>query len=250
MWDRKLSQRKKHFCDLEIFGLDESATMASIAVDKNPNTKILIGNHNPIPFEDDFFDFIYIVDVLHQIEDINFLFNELSRVLKSGGKICVATETEAQLEKKYWNQYFPEAFLIDNKRFHNIDEIIEVCKSSGFSGFKRTTIEEIAQGTIPSHFARISSSVISYSSSSSSTLFLEFSARAVSLSTVLSSVTANAFILADKHSKITNKRGKTALNIFTFFMIFYISFFNNFHILTFSFHYIFLHIVLLELFHF
>lgn len=91
----------------KIYGVDPSEGMREKAKAKNSNVVFYKGNHEKIPFDNNFFHFIYMTDVIHHIPEIRIMFNELKRVLKSDGKICIATQSHKQIEKRFYVKYFP-----------------------------------------------------------------------------------------------------------------------------------------------
>lgn len=90
------------------------------------------GDHEKIPFVDNFFDFVYMTDVLHHIPDINIMFKELNRVLKQGGYLCVVTESHKQIKSRFWVKYFPTTVEVEKERYPDISEIIECAVDNGF----------------------------------------------------------------------------------------------------------------------
>jgi len=49
---------------------------------KNPNITVTKGDLENIPFEDNYFDFVYMTDAIHHIPDIEMMFKEIGRVSK------------------------------------------------------------------------------------------------------------------------------------------------------------------------
>jgi ubiquinone/menaquinone biosynthesis C-methylase UbiE len=115
-----------------LFGLDQSVEMCKMASEKT-SAIIENGSHIKIPFEDDFFDTIIIVDVVHFIEDLHSLFNGLERICKENGRIFIATQSHAQIEARIYSKYFPSTTKIDKLRHHDINKIINVAESCGFT---------------------------------------------------------------------------------------------------------------------
>jgi len=106
--------------------------MRKIARNKNENIIIKKGNHSDIPFNDNFFDFIYMTDVIHHVPNLHTMFKELHRVLKENNFLCIVTESHKQIEKRFYNIFFPS--LIDNKknRYPDINEIIDTSVANHF----------------------------------------------------------------------------------------------------------------------
>jgi ubiquinone/menaquinone biosynthesis C-methylase UbiE len=117
---------------INLFGVDTSDEMCKIAFEKT-GAIIKNGSHSNIPFDNDYFDGILIVDVIHFINDIHDLLNEFHRISKTNGRIFIATQSHGQLESRIYSKYFPTTTEIDKIRHHNIDNIISVAESCGLS---------------------------------------------------------------------------------------------------------------------
>lgn len=117
----------------KVFGLEPSDGMREKAAAKNPNVILVKGNHENIPFEDSFFDFIYMTDVIHHVSDVDQMFREFFRVLKKKGSICIVTQSHEQIEKRFYVKYFPTTAIADKKRYPDISVIIEKAIKAGFT---------------------------------------------------------------------------------------------------------------------
>lgn len=115
-----------------LFGLDQSEEMCKIASEKS-TAIIKKGSHVNVPYEDDYFDAIIIIDVVHFITDIKFLFDSLWRICKNNGRVFIATQSQTQLETRVYSKYFPSTTTIDKLRHHDISKLISAAESSGFS---------------------------------------------------------------------------------------------------------------------
>ena len=125
---QKISQNYKCNC----FGLEPSVGMRQKAIGKNEKLVILEGDHNNIPFENDFFSLIYMTDVIHHVPDINTLFSNFFRKLKQNGFICIVTESWKQIENRWYNRYFPSLIAIEKNRYPDIDQIVSISVENGF----------------------------------------------------------------------------------------------------------------------
>jgi SAM-dependent methyltransferase len=117
--------------DCELFGLEPSLEMQEKARAKNPGARIEGGDHCSMPFEKGFFDFIYMTDVIHHVSDLDLLFENLYSSLRARGRVCVLTESRKQIERRWYNAYFPS--LADNEklRYPDIASIAERAKMAG-----------------------------------------------------------------------------------------------------------------------
>jgi len=83
---KKINRKKKR---LKLFGIDNSEGMVSMA-NKNPGTvNFRVASAEKIPFNDNFFDLVAIVDAFYYFQDKVAALKECSRVLKSGGHLFI-----------------------------------------------------------------------------------------------------------------------------------------------------------------
>lgn len=74
------------------------------------NVKIMKASAHELPFEDKYFDLVFMVTVLQEIQDKNKALSEIKRVLKMGGKIAV---TEWLVDPDYSLKSTTKKYLID-----------------------------------------------------------------------------------------------------------------------------------------
>lgn len=73
---------------IELIGCDISEKMIEFA--KNKADKVCIADSEKLPFEDNYFDVIYVRAVLHHLQDMPKAISEVARVLKPGGRVVFA----------------------------------------------------------------------------------------------------------------------------------------------------------------
>jgi len=118
---------------VEVYGVEPSAGMLEKARRKNNHITFKIGQADSIPFDNDFFDFVYMTDVIHHVPDINAMFTEIWRVLKPGRMGCIVTQSHQQIEARPIAHYFPGTARVDKERYPDIDEIIQTASTQGFT---------------------------------------------------------------------------------------------------------------------
>jgi ubiquinone/menaquinone biosynthesis C-methylase UbiE len=126
--------------DSSIYGVEPSDGMKNKALNKGLDVRS--GNHSAIPFSNIFFDFIYMIYVIHHIPDLEVMFSELNRVLKPDGLIAILTQSHEQLESSIWAKYFPSSVMIQKERYPDISKIIDISESVGLKEHKTKTIGE------------------------------------------------------------------------------------------------------------
>jgi ubiquinone/menaquinone biosynthesis C-methylase UbiE len=122
---------KKYECNC--YGLEPSAGMREKAIVKNPALVIAEGNHENIPFEDEFFNFIYMTDVIHHVPDLKKLFENLKKKVKQNGLLCIVTQSWRQIENRWYNQYFPSLAFNEKNRYPDTEEIIKHASENGLT---------------------------------------------------------------------------------------------------------------------
>jgi ubiquinone/menaquinone biosynthesis C-methylase UbiE len=135
----------KKISNANVFGVEPSDGMRKKAQEKGTEIEFKKGDHTSIPFGNDFFDLIYMTDVIHHIPDLNAMFGEFYRVLKPNGKICILTESHDQIETRYWSAYFPATVTAEKERYPDISDIILAANQLGFSVVENVNTDN-AQG--------------------------------------------------------------------------------------------------------
>lgn len=145
----------KLMTDAHVYGVEPSQGMREKAIEKNAEIVFVEGNHENIPFENDFFDFIYMTDVIHHVPDVKMMFRELYRVLKPTGKLCIVTESHKQINARFWTRYFPTTAFVEIKRYPDIDNIVEKSLQAGFTHLKNIITDKEATHTISERFTKL-----------------------------------------------------------------------------------------------
>lgn len=123
----------RQLTNANIYGVEPSDGMRQKAQEKNPEIPFLDGNHMFIPADNDFFDFVYMTDVIHHVPDLHTMFKEFYRILKPYGLVCILTESHKQIETRFWSAYFPDTVIAEKQRYPDIPEIISEATQCGFS---------------------------------------------------------------------------------------------------------------------
>jgi cyclopropane fatty-acyl-phospholipid synthase-like methyltransferase len=125
------------------YGFDNSENMISEANKKNPGLKLKINDlHKVFDYNDNFFDLVYSIDVVHYVKDLDHYFKEIKRVLNKNGVLITITDSEEDLENRTITKYFPESLEIEMKRYPGVNEIIENMKNSDFKGIEISHTEK------------------------------------------------------------------------------------------------------------
>jgi ubiquinone/menaquinone biosynthesis C-methylase UbiE len=143
----------KKLTTADIYGVEPSDGMREKAAAKGVDVRS--GDHSIIPFSDGYFDFIYMIDVIHHVPDLKMMFSEFRRVLKPGGLVCILTESHRQLETRFWVKYFPTTVAVEKKRYPDVSEIINIAKTVGLDEHKVFVTDAESENIITEDFIKL-----------------------------------------------------------------------------------------------
>ncbi len=124
------------------WGLDPSEQMLSVARKQSDKIEFLLGRAEQIDFQPNFFDLVFSVDVIHHVEGHLEYFHEANRVLKEGGKICTATDSEWIIRHRQpLATYFPETIDVEIARYPLIAKLRELMAQAGFIEINNDVVE-------------------------------------------------------------------------------------------------------------
>lgn len=135
---QKVTQAKHY----QVHGIEPSEGMIGKSRAKNSHITFKQATAESIPFEDNFFDFVYMTDVIHHIPDIRKMFSEIHRILKLRGKVCIFTQSHRQIEARPIAQFFPGTVRVDKERYPDIDQVIAAAQFGGLHYLKQDTLFE------------------------------------------------------------------------------------------------------------
>jgi ubiquinone/menaquinone biosynthesis C-methylase UbiE len=118
-------------CDA--WGIDPSEGMLSNAMARGVPVTFGPGSGESIPFEDESFDLVFSVDVIHHVQDRAAYYREGMRVLRPGGKICTVTDSEEIIRaREPLSNYFPETIAVELKRYPPVSRLRQLMTAAGF----------------------------------------------------------------------------------------------------------------------
>ncbi len=127
-----LEQLLKTGNDLQLFGLDISDTMLTVAKKKfsGTNVQLTLGSAIHMPFKDNSFDFVTCVHSFHHHPDTLQSLKEMKRVVKKGGKVIIL-----------------DNFLdgIFRKGFHNLERKLFPEREKDIQRFTKEGMRELFQ---------------------------------------------------------------------------------------------------------
>jgi cyclopropane fatty-acyl-phospholipid synthase-like methyltransferase len=131
---------RKLNCDS--YGFDNSKKMINEASKKNPGLNLSVSDlRNSFDYDEDFFDLVFSIDVIHYVKDLSHYFAECRRVLNKNSIILTVTDSEEDLKKRTITKYFPESLEIENKRYPGVYKTVKNMKNNGFKEIEITHTE-------------------------------------------------------------------------------------------------------------
>jgi len=126
-------------------GLDISINMLKKSDYKNNKILVVNGDARFLPFKQHTFDFLFCVNVLHQIDNKRKTIEEAFRVLKNKGMLAVYTfDPRTEGDKWYLYDYFEGIREFDLNRFAPINQITKLLYSAGFRDVRVNTTEIVS----------------------------------------------------------------------------------------------------------
>jgi ubiquinone/menaquinone biosynthesis C-methylase UbiE len=117
-----------------VVGIDPSPSMLARAKAKGPNEiEWLLAEAEAMPFSENAFDVCLASQVIHHFQDKHQAFVEMYRVLRCGGRLGIRYSSHAQLQTILDYRFFPSALLIDLQRVPDIQAVIGLVQTVGFS---------------------------------------------------------------------------------------------------------------------
>ena len=83
------------------------------------------------PYADHYADIVFSVDVIHYIRDLPTFFREAARVLKPGGKLLIATDSEEDLRNRSLTLFFPEILEHELARYPAAAGLHDAARAAG-----------------------------------------------------------------------------------------------------------------------
>jgi ubiquinone/menaquinone biosynthesis C-methylase UbiE len=114
-------------------GVDPSAEMLAVARTRSPRISFVAGTAEALPFPDEEFDFVFAVDVIHHVGDPAAAVAEAFRVLRGGGRVCVATDDEESIRGRLLSRYFPDIVAVETARYPQVVELRLAMAATGFA---------------------------------------------------------------------------------------------------------------------
>ncbi len=124
-------------------GFDKSTGMLKEAGRQHASLLLRLGDaERSFPYGDQEFCLAFAVDVIHLIQNLERFFREAFRVLAPGGICVIATNSDEDIQRGTYVQYFPEALQWDLARFHPVSRLLDCMSTAGFERVWITRAEQ------------------------------------------------------------------------------------------------------------
>ena len=116
------------------FGLDNSEDMLGIAKKKVKDVSYIQHNADEgLPYESNYFDYVTNNFAFHHFRNKAFILDEIKRVLKDNGVLCVRNGAMEKIPGWWLYQYFPDARIEDLNRFWSTEILFYELEKRGFA---------------------------------------------------------------------------------------------------------------------
>ncbi|MHC4207119.1 MAG: class I SAM-dependent methyltransferase [Planctomycetota bacterium] len=115
------------------WGVDPAPEMIRHAMKQNSRVTFSVGSAENLGFRDEFFDFVFSVDVIHHVDKRAGYFLEAYRVLRPPGLLATLTDSEDTIRQRMpLAFYFPEIVEHEIKRYPTSSELRRRSQAAGF----------------------------------------------------------------------------------------------------------------------
>jgi ubiquinone/menaquinone biosynthesis C-methylase UbiE len=115
-----------------VVGLDLSLGMLREASAKSHSLPLLQSPADALPFSDESFEFVFMTEVVHHLPNVDKTINEIFRVLRTSGSLCIVTQSHRQIKDRMTSRFFPTTIEVDQARYPDIDVLEDSMHSAGF----------------------------------------------------------------------------------------------------------------------
>ena len=127
----------------EVIGVDVAAHLLRHAAAHSSALPLrwVLGQAEALPLADQTVDRVLMSLVLHQIVHRQQALQEVYRVLRPGGRVCVRTVApEVTLQAWVPFRFFPQVAHVEAARLPTIDSILTLCRQAGFQALHTHTV--------------------------------------------------------------------------------------------------------------
>lgn len=125
-----------------VYALDRSPEMIRQALGKDGSSDVwwAVGDAYALPYADDAFACVFMILVVHHLEDRPRALAEVLRVLRPGGLLVIWTASHPQIRRFFLGPFFPSLTSIDLARFPDIKGLMAQMRTLGFTRVRRRAV--------------------------------------------------------------------------------------------------------------
>jgi len=138
---KKLREKVKP--ESRLFGLDISKKLCEIAKANNPDAEIILGDAEETPFENNYFDFVFMTEVLEHLLDYNKALSEVKRVLKPGGIFVVTVPNRDWLRYDFYDKIRNKNLQPVDDHYFRFQEIKSLLEAHSFAVLKYRGLDNL-----------------------------------------------------------------------------------------------------------
>jgi ubiquinone/menaquinone biosynthesis C-methylase UbiE len=116
----------------EFYGLDISHKLCEVAQQKNPYARIVQGDAEALPYEDNFFDFVFMTETLEHMLDSDKALSEVHRVLKPGGIFIFTVPNRDWASFDFYDRIRNKSAQPIDDHYFRVAEIKEYLRKNSF----------------------------------------------------------------------------------------------------------------------
>lgn len=111
-------------------GIEPATNMRALALKRGID--VLAGQAEHLPFKDMKYDFALMIFCISYFENLETVFKETYRILKSGGSLIVGFIEKDSIIGKYYEERKPNSVFYKNARFYSAKKVASELKKAGF----------------------------------------------------------------------------------------------------------------------
>jgi ubiquinone/menaquinone biosynthesis C-methylase UbiE len=118
--------------DARFYGIDISPRLCEMARKNNPDAEIVVGDAESMPFQDNYFDVVFMTETFAYIQDRPKALSEVWRVLKHGGVFIVTVPNRDWLQYDFYEKIRDKKRHPVEEHYFRFEEITNLLTASGF----------------------------------------------------------------------------------------------------------------------
>ncbi|MGI5524523.1 class I SAM-dependent methyltransferase [Micromonospora sp. CA-259024] len=147
-----------------VTGIEPSVRMREVARTRSqhPGVRYLAGAAEDMPVPSDSADYALLFLSWHHVQDKTRAAQELTRVLRPGGRLLLRANFSDHHPRPWWLEHFPNGYEVDAALFQPLHEVIAGFTSLGWRVVSFDTVTEPSSGTYGDMLERLRLRTLSF----------------------------------------------------------------------------------------